>query len=103
MYHSPPFKFIISNVTNKAVSILIFLYPPLHKNVYTLRLTDWIYNSLVTLSSLNSENVSTMMPNTMFRPMVVTMMKKVKSKKTDLKAASLKFVDKLVVCACTTV
>ena len=38
-----------------------------------------------------------MMPNTMFRPMRVTIMKKVKSKKTDLKAASPKFVDKGVV------
>ena len=38
-----------------------------------------------------------MIPNTMFRPMVVTMMKKVKSKKTDLNAASLKLVGKLVV------
>ena len=54
--------------------------------------------SLVTLSSLSSENVSTIMPNTMFRPMVVTMIKKVKSKKTDLSAASLKLVDKLVAC-----
>ena len=54
----------------------------------------------VTLSSLSSENVSTMMPNTMFRPMVVTMMKKVKSKKTDLSAASLKLVDILVAYKC---
>ena len=36
-----------------------------------------ILNSLtLTLSSLSSEKVSTMIPNTMFRPMVVTMMKK---------------------------
>ena len=56
-----------------------------------------IYILLITRLSLNSANVSTMIPNTMFRPMRVTIMKKVKSKKTDLKAASPKFVDKGVV------
>ena len=34
-----------------------------------------------TLASLSSEKESTMIPNTMFRPIVVTMMKKVMSKK----------------------
>ena len=38
-----------------------------------------------------------MIPNTMFRPMTVTIMKKVKSKKIDLKAASLNFVGNAVV------
>ena len=37
-----------------------------------------------------------MIPNTIFRPMRLTMMKKVKSKKTDLNAAFLKFIGKLV-------
>ena len=50
----------------------------------------------ITLSFLNSANVSTMIPNTIFRPMRLTMMKKVKSKKTDLNAAFLKFIGKLV-------
>ena len=51
----------------------------------------------ITRSSLNSEKVSTIMPNTMFNPMVVTMMKKVRSKKIALKVASLKFVGKSTV------
>ena len=38
-----------------------------------------------------------MMPNTRFRPMVVTMIKKVKSKKIVLSAAYLKSAGKLVV------
>ena len=38
-----------------------------------------------------------MIPNTMFRPMTVTIMKKVKSNKMDLKAAAPKFVGKAVV------
>ena len=38
-----------------------------------------------------------MIPNTMFKPMTVTITKKVKSNKMDLKAASPKFVGKGVV------
>ena len=38
-----------------------------------------------------------MMPRTIFRPIVVTMMKKVKSKKTALIAALLKFIGKSAV------
>ena len=38
-----------------------------------------------------------MIPNTMFRPMTVTIMKKVKSKNIDLKTASPKFDGKGVV------
>ena len=38
-----------------------------------------------------------MIPNTMFRPMRLTIMKNVKSKKIDFKAASPKFVGKAVV------
>ena len=53
--------------------------------------------SEVTFSSLSSENASTMIPRTIFRPIVVTMMKKVKSKKTALIAALLKFIGKSAV------
>lgn len=51
----------------------------------------------VTSSSLNSSKVCTMIPNTKFRPMVVIIMKKVKSKKTTLSAASLNFIGKSAV------
>ena len=73
----------------------------IHTRAYRMELQ---YNcSFVTLLSLNSANVSTMMPNTMLRPMIVTIMKKVISKKIDLKAASLKFVGKVAVCIHTSV
>ena len=38
-----------------------------------------------------------MIPNTIFRPIVVTMIKKVKSKKTALSAASVKSIGKSAV------
>ena len=43
---------------------------------FMLEVYDILNSLTLTLSSLSSEKVSTMIPNTMFRPMVVTMMKK---------------------------
>ena len=51
-------------------------YFPSTKSPYHIVVTGQMYCPSLTLSSLSSENVSTMIPNTMFSPMVVTMMKK---------------------------
>ena len=94
MYLWSPLKFVASYATDKTASFLIFLYAPLQ--LMLMSYTDTVLKYF-TLSSLSSENVSTMIPNTMFRPMVVTMMKKVRSKKTTRRAVSLNFVGKSTV------
>ena len=61
---------IVSNKAHKYILLLLLAH--YWHTVY--------YYTGLTLSSLSSENVSTMIPNTMFSPMVVTMMKKEMSK-----------------------
>ena len=65
-------------ITDKALALLIFFNVTLRKIQCLISFID--SKQKPTLSPLSSENVSTMIPNTMFSPIVMTIMKNERSK-----------------------
>ena len=77
-YFSIPFKGVTVNSTNKTTAQFVFFYFILH--IICMHDAFAYQTEYYTLSDLSSENLSTKMATTMFKPRVVTIMKNDKSK-----------------------